>query len=364
MPVQDSDSMEAAWSQLNGWFDQDATSNRLSVVDVRAALDNKTKPPGSLGQLEVMAGQLALLQNTLEPVLANGRIIVFGADHGISAEGVSAYPAAVTAQMMENFCHGGAAVCVLAASSNLSVEVVDVGVNADLSHLANVIDAKIGFGTENFIKGAAMTDKQCQAAIDHGRHAISRAHAQGINCVGIGEMGIGNTTSAATIIASILGLTASDVTGRGTGVDDKALQHKISIVQQGIDRHGKTYCNARDVLRCVGGFEIAAMTGGILEASRLDIAVLVDGFISSTAALIATQLEPGTRRNLFFSHRSQESGHARLLNALEATPILNLNMRLGEGSATALAYPLLRSAAAILTEMSTFADAGVSERSD
>ena len=357
--------MEAEWQELGSIFSSVPSSpDRLTVDGVRAAIDQKTKPPGSLGQVEILAAQLALLQNTLSPSVETARVIVFGADHGITEEGVSAYPATVTPQMMGNFSSGGAAVCVLSNAANIAVEVVDVGVNADLSELENIVNAKVANGTANFIKGPAMTPEQCRHAQDYGRDAVLRALKDGVECVGMGEMGIGNTASASALIALLLKLDAKAVTGRGTGVDNNGLAHKTRVVQQAIDRHHEQNLSAEEILRRVGGFEIAAISGAILEAARHDLAVLVDGFISSAAALVAVQMQPECRRNLFFSHCSQEAGHAVLLSAMQASPMLNLGMRLGEGSATALAYPILRAAAAMLRDMSTFADAGVSQRSD
>jgi len=315
-----------------------------------------------LGQLVLIAAQLALLQNSLTPSINNARIIVFGADHGVACEGVSAFPSEVTAQMMANFANGGAAVSVLSAANSIEVEVVDAGVKCDLTHLASVVHAKVALGTANFSNTPAMTPSQLQSALDVGKQAVMRAKGNNIDCIGLGEMGIANTSSASAIIALLMNLPAADVTGRGTGVDDKALQHKCSVIQNAIHLHRAQCRNALSTLQHVGGFEIAAMTGAILEAFKHQLPVLIDGFISTAAALVAIKHEPMARSILLFAHQSAESGHTIVLDALEAEPILKLDMRLGEGSAAALAYPLLRSACAMMTNMSTFADAGVSEK--
>ena len=349
------------WSELARWFEPaDGSLLPLAVAEVRHALDQKTKPPGSLGQLELVAAQLALLQGDLSPRVDPARVIVFGGDHGVTGEGISAYPSEVTAQMMSNFAQGGAAVCVLSAANAMDVEIVDVGVNADLLSVKSIVHAKIAMGTKNFHIEPAMTMEECQAAMQVGEAAINRAAQAGARCVGLGEMGIGNTSSAAALIAMSLNLTAAEVCGRGTGVDDATLERKITVVQQAISLHRPNCIDSLSMLRCVGGFEIAAMTGAMLRASSLNMPVLVDGFISTAAALIAFQHDQSIRRCLFFSHHSSEIGHRHALAALNARPLLSLGMRLGEGSATALAYPLLHAAAAMLCNMSTFAEAGVS----
>lgn len=329
---------------------------------MREAIDQKTKPTGSLGQLELIAAQLALLQNTMTPTVDKARIVVFGSDHGIADEGVSAYPSEVTAQMMENFTTGGAAVSVISKLNGIEVEVIDAGVKNDLTHLTSVVHAKIAAGTSNFSISPAMSANQLQLALDIGKHAVQRAQTSHIDCIGLGEMGIANTSSASAIIALLLGASVKEATGRGTGIDDKALLHKRRIIQDAINLHCSKCTDALSTLKHVGGFEIAAMTGAMLQASQYRLPVLVDGFISTAAALVAVEHEPAVRPCLLFAHQSAESGHAMVLNALDAKPILQLDMRLGEGSAAALAYPLLRAACAMMTNMSTFADAGVSDK--
>lgn len=349
------------WTQLEDWFSSPA--NAISFNQVRNAIDQKTKPPGSLGQLEIVAAHLALLQDSLTPSLEKGRIIVFGADHGIANEGVSAYPSEVTAQMMGNFAGGGAAVCVLGAAAGVNIEAIDVGVNSDIGDMPDIVHAKVANGTSNFAQQAAMSQQQLNASLDVGRQAVQRAREANVDCVGLGEMGIANTSSASAIIAMLLNLPAMDVTGRGTGIDDDAVLHKTQVIQRAIELHQPECKNAMDILQRVGGFEIAAMTGAMLEAHEHQLPVLVDGFISTAAALVAVKHKPDVRSCLLFSHQSAERAHTTALDALDAYPLLNLNMRLGEGSATALAFPLLKAACAMLNQMSTFAQAGVSDKS-
>lgn len=349
------------WLQLNQWFAETPTT--LSCDDVKTAIDQKTKPQGSLGQLEIIAAQIALLQNTLTPTVQKSRTIVFGADHGIADEGVSAFPAEVTTQMMANFANGGAAVSVLAEANSVHVEVVDVGVKNDLTHLPSVVHAKVANGTSNFCLMPAMSSAQRDEAIEVGRQSVLRANNEQYSCIGLGEMGIANTSSASAIVALLLDVPALSVTGSGTGVNGDALLHKSKTIQKAIDLHRVQCTDAMSTLAHVGGFEIAAMVGAMLEAGKHQLPILVDGFISSAAALVAVSHDPTVRRCMFFSHLSAESGHTQVLHALQAYPLLQLNMRLGEGSATALALPLLRAACAMLANMSTFAQAGVSDKS-
>lgn len=330
------------------------------AVEARSRVDNKTKPPGSLGQIESVAVQLAAVQGTLDPVVDPARILVFGADHGVAAAGVSAYPAEVTAQMMANFASGGAAVCVLGASAGASLEVIDVGVNADLEHLEGIVHAKVRAGSRNLLEQAAMTHEELDRALQAGREAVVRAVEAGQRCLGLGEMGIGNTTSAAILTGLMCNASATDVTGRGTGLDNTGLSLKQQVVADSLQRHALLADDPLECLRMVGGLEIAALVGAMLEAPAHRLPVLVDGFIVTSAALIACRLKPSVRDVLFFAHQSAETGHGLALEQLSAQPLLHLDMRLGEGSATALALPLLRGAAAILRDMASFADAGVS----
>lgn len=334
--------------------------NNCVKQEAQALLDGKTKPQGSLGLVEDIAAQIAAIQDSTTPTIDPARIIVFAADHGVAQEGVSAFPADVTAQMMANFAAGGAAVCVLGKTAGADFEVVDVGVNSDLDELEGVVKAKVAPGTANLKLEAAMQYEQLDAALQVGREAIVRASEAGIRCVGLGEMGIANTTSAAILTGVLCNATASEVTGRGTGVDDSTLALKQAVVAQVMDRLSSLEDDPSELLRQAGGFEIAAIVGAMLEAPAHKITVLVDGYIVTSAALVACRIRPTVRDNLIFAHQSAEPGHVIALQQLDAKPLLNLGMRLGEGSATALAIPILRASVAILNEMASFADAGVS----
>jgi nicotinate-nucleotide--dimethylbenzimidazole phosphoribosyltransferase len=347
-------------------------SSTLTDEGLYALLDQKTKPPRSLGQLEGLAVRLAYCQQRVPPSIDPCRALVFAADHGISRLGVSAYPREVTAQMMHNFASGGAAVTAMARQSSIAVEVIDVGVDANLPPLPGIVSAPVARGTASFIDGAAMTAVECQQAIDVGRQATARAIAEGCQSIAVGEMGIGNTTSAAAMLCLLTGCSASEAVGRGTGVDDQRLMDKQRIVAEACAFHATavgtngTARDAIDVLRRVGGLEIAAMAGAMQEAVTARLVVIVDGFISSIAALVALRLTPSLGPHLFFSHRSAEAGHSRLLQSLDsfgahATPMLDWQLRLGEASGAVLAAPLLRTACALYS-MATFEQAGVSKR--
>ena len=334
------------------------TPDHQIVEGARAHQDSLTKPPGSLGRLEELAVRLAAQQGRMEPAVDRVWISVFAADHGVCAEGVSAFPQAVTAQMIRNFSSGGAAINVLARTWNCTLEVLDLGTAAELPPLPGVVGAHIGPGTANLACENAMTGEQCEQAMHHGAAAADRAAATGAELFIGGEMGIGNTTSAAAVACALLATNPALLTGRGTGVDDAGLARKQQAIGAGLARHG----DDRDpltVLASLGGFEIAALAGAMLQAARHRIPVLVDGFITTTAALAAVRLNPGLRDWLHFSHCSSEAGHARLLVELEAKPLLDLDMRLGEGSGAAVALPLLRAACALHKGMATFAEAAI-----
>ena len=346
--------------------------------EAQRAIDAKTKPLGALGRLEDVAIRLAILQRTLEPAVDRTRICVFGGDHGVADEGVSAYPRAVTAEMMKNFSRGGAAINVIAASNGADVEVVDVGVDADLSAVSGIHHAKVRRGSHNFLRRPALDSAEVDTALAVGADAARRAAAADVRALGLGEMGIANTTSAAALLSALTGRTAQETVGRGTGVDDITLARKRDVVDSAIIAHGFDASNASsktaiDYLRCLGGLEIAAIAGAALEASRHRIAVVADGFISTVAILCAAAIAaerpdewPQFSDAIFFSHRSNERAHSLALDAcaswldVDATPLLDLGLRLGEGTGAALALPLLRSAAAIMRDMATFASASVS----
>ncbi|MDI1278129.1 nicotinate-nucleotide--dimethylbenzimidazole phosphoribosyltransferase [Methylobacter sp.] len=329
---------------------------------LRAALqtkiDQKTKPLGSLGQLESLALQVGLCQNSLTPSLNKPCVLIFAGDHGIVESGVSAYPQTVTAQMVANFLDGGAAISVFARQHDIELLIVDAGVNADLSSHPKLIDAKIDKGTRNFSTQPAMTAEECTKAMKAGADQVFRQYELGCNCIGFGEMGIGNTSSAAMLMHRLTGLSLVRCVGRGTGLNDGQLQHKVVVLQRALNKH-KDATEPLDVLATFGGFEIAMMVGAYLKAAELGMLILVDGFIAGTALLVANKLHPHVLDYCVFSHVSSEQGHQALLNQFNAKPLLNLELRLGEGSGIALAYPLLQSAVVFLNEMATFAEAGV-----
>jgi len=329
---------------------------------LRAALqtkiDQKTKPLGSLGQLESLALQVGLCQNSLTPSLNKPCVLIFAGDHGIVESGVSAYPQTVTAQMVANFLDGGAAISVFARQHDIELLIVDAGVNADLSSHPKLIDAKIDKGTRNFSIQPAMTAEECAKALQAGADQVLRQYENGCNCIGFGEMGIGNTSSAAMLMHRLTGLSLVRCVGRGTGLNDGQLQHKVVVLQRALNKH-KDATEPLDVLATFGGFEIAMMVGAYLKAAELGMLILVDGFIAGTALLVANKLHPHVLDYCVFSHVSSEQGHQALLNQFNAKPLLNLELRLGEGSGIALAYPLLQSAVVFLNEMATFAEAGV-----
>jgi len=323
-------------------------------------IDQKTKPLGALGQLETLALQIGLIQNSLTPRLNKPCIMVFAGDHGVAAAGVSAYPQSVTAQMVANFLAGGAAISVFAKQHGIELQIVDAGVNADLDCHPALVDAKIGKGTRNFLTQPAMTTEQCAKALRAGSDLVLRQHENGCNCIGFGEMGIGNTSSAALLMHTLTGLPLELCVGRGTGLNDAQLRNKTSILQQALIRHQEV-SEPLAILATFGGFEIAMMVGATLKAAELGMLIPVDGFIASNAVLVASKLYPAALDYCVFSHESHEQGHRALLKHLNAKALLNLDLRLGEGSGIALAYPLLQSAVLFLNEMATFAEAGVDQ---
>jgi nicotinate-nucleotide--dimethylbenzimidazole phosphoribosyltransferase len=330
------------------------------LAEARAHLDSLTKPLGSLGRLEDLAAQWFAICEGRFPATLNKSVYVFAADHGITAEGVSAYPSQVTQQMVLNFLAGGAAINVLARLNQVEVNVVDVGVDADLSGHAGLIQRKVRRGSRNMLREAAMSDPELEAALAVGRALAEAAYAQSRNLIAVGEMGIGNTTAASVMTAALTGLPASLVTGKGTGVESEAYAHKCRVVESVVSRHFSEKPSPREILRRGGGLEIAAMTGLMLGAAQRKIAIVVDGFISTAAAAIACGLEPDVRPFLFAGHRSQEPGHRVLLAHLEMEPILDLDMRLGEGTGAVLAMPILEAAMRLYQEMATFTSAGIS----
>ncbi len=325
-----------------------------------ARQDTLTKPPGSLGRLEAIAAELAAQQRRAKPAVDRVHITVFAADHGVCAEGVSAFPQAVTAQMVANFAAGGAAINVLARALGATLDVVNVGTVEPLPAMAGVREQRAGAGTANLCREAAMDTAQLTLALAAGDQAAARAAADGCELFIGGEMGIGNTTAAAAVACALTGAAAADMVGRGTGVDDAGLERKRQAVQTALHRHG-TNTDPMAVLASLGGFEIAALAGALLGCGHRRIPVLVDGFITSVAALAAVRHAPALRSWLHFSHRSAEAGHGAVLKALDAEPLLDIGMRLGEGSGAAVAVPLLRLACELHNGMASFGDAGVSD---
>jgi nicotinate-nucleotide--dimethylbenzimidazole phosphoribosyltransferase len=325
---------------------------------LRHKIDHKTKPLGALGRLEGLALQLGLIQQSETITLREPQMVVFAADHGIAAEGVSAYPQAVTVQMVGNMLAGGAAINVFARQHGFALQVVDAGVAADLAPHPQLLQRKIAHGTRNIRHEPAMTSAQARAALRAGMDIVSSLPG---NVVAFGEMGIANTSAAALLFARLAGVDIKEATGRGTGLDDAQLAHKRQVLAQALARHtGAT--QPLDTLAALGGFEIAMMAGAMLQAAGERRVVLVDGFIAGAAALVAQALAPAAQDYLVFCHRGDERGHRLLLAHLKASPLLDLGLRLGEGSGAALAWPLLVSACAILGQMASFESAGVSRK--
>ena len=318
-----------------------------------------TKPPGSLGRLEAVAARLAALQGTPTPRMDRLHVTVFAADHGVAAEGISAFPQSVTLEMVRNFARGGAAISVLAHGLGAALEVVDAGTALDAGELPGVIRARAGDGTANFCAGPAMTAAQRDAALAAGLAAAERAAAAGAHGFIGGEMGIGNTTAATALACALLHESPRGLVGPGTGLDAAGITHKAAVVERALERHAGAAAPF-DALAALGGFEIAALSGAFIAAAQRGIPVLVDGFIATVAALAAVREVPAVGPWLVCTHRSAEPGHAHVLAALGAEPLLDLGMRLGEGSGAAVAVPVIRSACALQADMATFAEAAVS----
>lgn len=339
-----------------------AASNEAARAAALVRQGQLTKPPGALARLEDIAVQLAALQGVERPQLQNIHISVFAADHGVAAEGVSLFPQAVTAEMVRNFARGGAAISVLAKQLNATLEVINLGTVSVVEALPGVRDERIDAGTANFAQQAAMSDAQLAAALRAGCAAVLRAKQSGAQLFIGGDMGIANTTSASAIACALLQTAPVLLSGPGTGLDSNGVAHKARVIEQALARHRLSHDNPLSVLRHVGGFEIAGLCGAYIAAAQQGLPVLVDGFISSVAALAAVHINPAVRNWLLFGHTSAEPGHQRVLAALDAQPFLQLGMRLGEGSGAAVAVPILQLACALHNGMATFAEAGVSEK--
>lgn len=336
--------------------------DEAAMAAARERQQQLTKPAGSLGQLEALAIQLAGLQGRERPSLEHVAISLFAGDHGVVDEGVSAYPQAVTGQMLRNFVGGGAAISVLARQLHATLEVVDLGTVDPTLALPGVRHEHLGPGTANFAQQPALTEAQLQAALQVGRDSALRGAAQGAQLFIGGEMGIGNTTAAAALASVLLGCPPATLSGPGTGLDSAGVQHKAHVIERALALHRLAADEPLRALGCVGGFELAALVGAYLACAQAGVAVLVDGFICTVAALVAVRLNPQCRAWLLFAHQGAEPGHQAVLGALQAEPLLALGLRLGEGSGAALAVPLLRLACALHGQMATFAEAAVADR--
>ena len=336
--------------------------DQACMEHTQARLDRLTKPRGSLGRLEELAIRYVGITGEEQPKVPSAVVLTFAADHGVTDEGVSAYPREVTAQMVLNFLRGGAGVNVLASHVGADVQVVDIGVDHDFGPLPRLIVKKVARGTKNFLREPAMSVAQAIQALEVGVALANQLAAQGIGLLGTGEMGIGNTTPSAAITAVLTGETVAQVTGRGTGIDDEGYRRKVEVIEQAILRHHPNPDDPLDVLSKVGGLEIAGLAGLILGGAAHRIPVVLDGFIAGAAALIAVKLQPHCRDYLIASHQSVERGHGVILTQLGLMPLFDLSLRLGEGTGACLGIGLVQAAIKILTQMATFDEAGVSER--
>jgi nicotinate-nucleotide--dimethylbenzimidazole phosphoribosyltransferase len=337
-------------------------TDRRLLAQAQARLDRLTKPIGSLGRLEELAARYVMITGEMKPKVPRGTVFTFAADHGVTVERVSAYPSAVTPQMVLNFLRGGAGVNVLARHVGIEVRVVDIGVAFDFEGVSGLIHKKVMPGTKNMLVESAMSPAQAEQALQVGVDLATEAGLQGIGLIGTGEMGIGNTTASSAIAAVMTRRPVSEVTGRGTGIDDAGHAHKIDVIQRTLDLHRLDSTNAMEVLAKVGGLEIGGLAGLMLGAAEARIPVVLDGFIAGAAALIAVGLQPHCKDYLIASHRSVEQGHQAILDHLGLKPLFDLDLRLGEGTGACLGMSLVFSAIKILTEMATFDEAGVSER--
>lgn len=335
---------------------QDLTLSTL----LDAAINTKTKPHGSLGMLELLAKRIGLIQKTTRPTLLNPAILVFAGDHGIVAENVSAYPQSVTWQMVENFLAQGAAINVFARQNGCALQVIDAGVNHDFEARDGLINKKVGLGTRNFALVPAMTADECERALQHGADLVAGLLG---NVIGFGEMGIGNTTAAAALMHKLARVPVAECVGAGTGLTPDGVTHKQLVIERAVARHGAAVAPL-EILATFGGFEIAMMAGAMLQAAQQRMVMLIDGFIVTSALLVAAKLQPAILDYCVFSHCSDESGHKTMLRLLGAQPLLQLGLRLGEGTGCALAYPLVQSAVNFLRDMATFESAQVSEKTE
>ena len=324
-------------------------------------IDTKTKPLGALGQLEALALQIGLVQQTLTPKLTKPAILVFAADHGIANSGVSAYPAKVTVQMVLNFLAGGAAINVFCRQNQIALHIINAGVNYDFQGQEQLIDASIGYGTRNFLEESAMTGEQLRQCFEKARALVKGVAANGCNVIGFGEMGIGNTSSASMLMSCLCKIPLEQCVGKGTGLNEQGLQHKLALLKQAQILHPQPQ-DAMEALKLFGGFEIAQMCAAMLSAYEQQMLILVDGFIATVAYLCALNINSNIYSNAVFCHQSNEQGHELLLNHLNEKPLINLGMRLGEGTGCALAYPIIQSAVLFLQEMASFESTNMTQK--
>ena len=334
------------------------------LASAATKIDNKTKPLGALGRMEDLAIQMSLIQNNLNPEIKQKNLFVFAGDHGITEEGVSAYPSEVTAQMVDNFLNGGAAINILCRHHNINMKVVDMGVNYDFIPHPDLIMKKVDKGTKNFAIEDAMTKEQMLKGLENGMAVFLEAHEKcPIDIVGLGEMGIGNTSSASAIISTITGISPAQAAGRGTGVDDKGLEHKIEVIEKALNFHAANPLNGFEILQKVGGFEIAGITGAVLAAASKKTAIVLDGVISTAAGLIAYIINPDIQKYLISGHKSVEKAQKAALSHMNLVPLIDFNMRLGEGTGAALAIDMAETACKIMTQMASFDEAKVAKSS-
>jgi len=333
--------------------------NRFIQPQLQEKINLKTKPTGALGRLEEIALQIGMIQRTLSPELINPHIIVFAGDHGVVEENVSAYPQDVTFQMVYNFLRGGAAINVFCKQNGIKIKVVDAGVKHKFESHSDLITLKVKEGTNNFTRRPAMSIEHVHECLENGARIVDKIHHTGCNIIGFGEMGIGNTSSSSALMHIFTGIDLQECVGKGTGINTDSIRHKIDIIRKAI-KNNQNLDTPLKKLAAFGGFEMAQMTGAMLKAAELKMIIMVDGFIASTAFLVATHIDANIFDYAIFCHQSEEKGHKMMLKYLNAEPLISLNMRLGEGTGCAVAYPVIQSAVAFLNEMASFESARVS----
>ncbi len=336
--------------------------NNLTFKEkLQQKIDLKTKPVGSLGVLEEIAFRVGCIQNTLSPELKNPTIIIFAGDHGLTDEKISPFPKEVTWQMVMNFLGKGAAISVFSEQNGINLKIVDAGVDYNFENISGLEHSKIDWGTKNCLNEPAMTAEQCKQAMDKGAEHVRNEFKKGCNIIGFGEMGIGNTSLAALLMSKFTSIPVEDCAGRGTGLDDDGLNHKISVLKKVSEKYADI-TDPIEALTAFGGFEIAMLTGAYLEAYRNEMTILVDGFIATSALIVAKNINEKVLDNCIFCHKSEERGHTLMLEHLNAYPILHMKMRLGEGTGAAVAYPMVKTAITFLNKMASFESAGVSNK--